>query len=284
MKYAKEKIIIGSAVILAITSILLLMSIVAVNAGHVGVHDLFGRVDDTEIQPGLHFKHPLASVNQMSVKTQEYTMSSEKGEGAKYRSDEISALTKEGLSVKLDMTVLFKLKPSDANNIYKTIGVNYVSVIVRPQIRTVIREVVANYEAKQLYSKDRQTVAIEIDEKLEPELTSRGIILERVLIRDISLPMQLVNSIEEKLVAEQDAERMIFILEQEQREAERKIIEAQGIKNSTEIVQQGLANSPEYLTYLWLQKLENHDSVVYLMEGNMGLPLFKDIDSIGREN
>jgi len=152
-------------------------------------------------------------------------------------------------------------------------------VIVRPQIRTIIREVVANFEAKQLYSEDRERVALEITEKLEPELKNRGIILESVLIRNIALPAQLVTSIEEKLVAEQDAERMTFVLRQEQKEAERKVIEAQGIKNSTMIVQEGLARAPEYLTYLWLQKLENHDSVVYVMEGDMGLPIFKNIDS-----
>ena len=72
---------------------------------------------------------------------------------------------------------------------------------------------------------------------------------------------------------------MTFVLRQEQKEAERKVIEAQGIKNSTMIVQEGLAKSPEYLTYLWLQKLENHDSVVYVMEGDMGLPIFKNIDT-----
>ncbi|RLF57256.1 MAG: prohibitin family protein [Thermoplasmata archaeon] len=259
--------------------LLTIASVTTVDAGHVGIHNLFGVVDDTELQPGLHFKNPFASVTKMSIKTQEYTMSNAQGEGAVYGSDVIPALTKEGLSVDLDMTVLYKLNPTEATRIYKEIGVDYIDVIVRPQIRTIIREVVANFEAKQLYSEDRQRVALEITEKLDPELTKRGIILERVLIRNIALPTQLVLSIEEKLVAEQAAERMTFVLRQEQKEAERKVIEAEGIRNSTMIVQEGLARSPEYLTYLWLQKLENHDSVVYVMEGNMGLPIFKNIDS-----
>ena len=258
--------------------VVLFLSIVTIPAGHVGVYNLFGVVDDTEWQPGLHFKNPLASVDKMSVKTQEYTMTFTKGEGAKHGSDVISSLTKEGLSVDLDMTILYRLNPTYASDVYQTIGKNYVGVIVRPQIRTVIREVVAKYEAKQLYSEDRQAVALEIAQELEPELLSRGIILERVLIRHIQLPAQLTTSIEDKLVAEQNAEKYVFVLQQEEREAERKIIEAQGIKNSTMIVQEGLASSPEYLTYLWLQKLENHESVVYVMEGNMGLPIFKNID------
>jgi len=258
--------------------VVLFLSIVTIPAGHVGVYNLFGVVDDTEWQPGLHFKNPLASVDKMSVKTQEYTMTFTKGEGAKHGSDVISSLTKEGLSVDLDMTILYRLNPTYASDVYQTIGKDYVGVIVRPQIRTVIREVVAKYEAKQLYSEDRQAVALEIAQELEPELLSRGIILERVLIRHIQLPAQLTTSIEDKLVAEQNAEKYVFVLQQEEREAERKIIEAQGIKNSTMIVQEGLASSPEYLTYLWLQKLENHESVVYVMEGNMGLPIFKNID------
>jgi len=270
----KEAQLITGVITIFIIVVGLLLCTVTIEAGHVGIYKMFGKVSDDELQPGLHFKNPLASITEMSVQTQEYTMTYTKGEGAKHGSDIISALTKEGLTVDLDMTILYKLKPSKASDVYQEIGIDYVNVIVRPQIRTIIREVVAKYEAKQLYSEERQAVAIEISEKLEPELDKRGIILESVLIRHIQLPAQLVNSIEQKLVAEQDAERMQFVLRKESQEAERKVIEATGIKDSTEIVQQGLANSPEYLTYVWLQKLENHESVVYVVEGNLGIPTF----------
>lgn len=264
--------VIAIVVIIALTMVAL--SIVAVDAGHVGIHDLWGNVDDTEMQPGLQLKHPFASVTKMSVKTQEYTMTYTHGEGAKKGSDVITALTQEGLTVGFDITVWHKLNPSEASDVYQTIGINYVDVIVRPQVRTVIRDVVARYEAKQLYSEDRETVALEIAKSLEPELATRGIILERVLLRNIHLPEQLTTSIEAKLVAEQDAERMQFVLQKEEQEAQRKVIEARGIKNSTTIVQEGLSRSPEYLTYLWLQKLENHESVVYVVEGSLGIPTF----------
>jgi len=271
-------ILVTFVVVIIIAVALLFTTIVTVKAGHVGVYNEFGVVSDIEMQPGLHFKAPWAGVEQMSVQTKEYTMTFTEGEGAVKGKDTISALTKEGLTVDLDITILYKLQPDRANVIYKTVGKSYVSVIVRPQIRTVIREVVAKYEAKQLYSEDREAVALEIFTKLEPELSSRGIILERVLLRHIQLPLQLTSSIEQKLVAEQEAERMQFVLQKEHQEAQRKIIEAGGIKNSTMIVQEGLAKAPEYLTYLWLQKLENHESVVYIMEGEMGLPIFKNID------
>lgn len=278
-KAKKESMIMISVVATVIIIGLLIFSFVVIDAGNVGVYNLFGVVDDQEYQPGLHFKNPLASVESMSIKTQEYTMTFTQGEGAVKGKDTISALTKEGLTVDLDITVLYKLSPAMASEIYKTIGIDYVGVIVRPQIRTIIREVVAKYEAKQLYSEDRQAVALEISTMLEPELLDRGVILERVLLRHIQLPAQLTDSIELKLVAEQEAERMEFILVKELQEAERKEIEAVGIKNATLIVQEGLSGSPEYLTYLWLQKLENHESVVYVMEGEMGLPIFKNIDS-----
>jgi len=262
----KRDIYIGiAAVIIVFGIILVAISAVTIPAGHVGLHDLFGQVSEQEMEPGLHFKNPLASVHKMSVKTQQDSMSG---------TDAITALTKEGLTVALDITVLYRLNPSQADVVYTTIGEEYVDVVVRPEIRTVIREMIANYEAKELYSEARQTIATEIAIDLEPELEKRNIILEKVLLRNIQLPSQLVDSIEQKLVAEQEAERMQFVLQKESQEANRKVIEAEGIKNSTLIVQEGLSRSPEYLTYLWLQKLENHESVVYVVEGSMGLPIF----------
>jgi len=265
----KEQILGVIAGLVFFSIVVLALSAVTIPAGHVGLHDLFGQVSETEMQPGLHFKNPLASVHKMSVKTEQYSMSG---------GDAISALTKEGLTVSLDLTVLYRLNPSSADEVFTTIGEEYVGVIVRPQIRTAIREMIANYDAKELYSEARETIATEIAVKLEPELGSRNIILEKVLLRNIQLPSQLVDSIEQKLVAEQEAERMEFVLQKESQESQRKVIEAEGIKDSTMIVQEGLSKSPEYLTYLWLQKLENHESVVYVVEGNMGLPMFtKDI-------
>jgi len=138
------------------------------------------------------------------VKTEQYSMSG---------GDAISALTKEGLTVSLDLTVLYRLNPGSADEVFTTNGEEYVGVIVRPQIRTAIREMIANYDAKELYSEARETIATEIAVKLEPELGSRNIILEKVLLRNIQLPSQLVDSIEQKLVAEQEAERMEFVLQ-----------------------------------------------------------------------
>ena len=258
-----------------IAGVILASSITIVPAGHVGVVDFFGQVSSEELKPGLQFKTPFASVHMMSIRTQEYTMSIATEEGEKYGDDSITALTKEGLTVALDITVLYRLKDTEADKIYTTIGENYISVIVRPQIRTAIREVIAKYEAKQLYSEERQKVAIEITEKLEPELERRGIILERVLLRNIKLPDSLTQKITEKLEAEQEAERMQFVLEREQQEAERKRIEAQGIADANRIISNSL--TPDYLRWYHIQMLPNYNSVIYIPVGDDGLPLFKNI-------
>ena len=277
-----ERIAIGRWIVAIISFfvilILLFSAVVTIPAGHVGVYDLFGVVDDSEYSPGLHLKNPLARVTTMSVKTQEYTMSWVSNEGAKTGIDVISALTKEGLSVDLDITILYRLNSVKASNVYKEIGTDYISVIVRPQIRTVIREVVAQYEAKQIYSQDRTVISQQIYDQLEPELSLRGIILERVLLRHVQLPTELTNAIEDKLKAEQMIEKKRFEVQTEIEEANRKIVEAEGIANATRIIKESLRASPEYLTYLWLQKLENHNSVVYVMDGEVGLPIFKNID------
>ena len=152
---------------LGIIVILLGTMITIVEAGHVGVYDLFGEVSEDEYQPGLHLKHPLANIIQMSTRTEEYTMSYTKGEGAKSESDIISALTKEGLTVDLDITVWYKLDPEAASDVYKTLGVGYVGVIVRPQIRTAIRDVVVRYEAKDIYGDKRQIAALEIFDEMK---------------------------------------------------------------------------------------------------------------------
>jgi len=266
-------------IVLIVLSFVFPTLIAIVPAGHVGVHDLFGQVEENERPAGLHFKNPFANIVPMSIKTQEYTMSQVVGEGAVYKSDIISALTKEGLTVDLDMTVLYRLTGYRAAEIYRTIGTDYVNVIVRPQIRTVIREVIAKYEAKQIYSKEREIIAEEIYVDLEPVLVERGIILERVLLRNVKLPADLTTAIEAKLTAEQEIEKKRFEKEREREEALRKVIEAEGIANATSIIQKSLSEAPEYLTWVWLQKLENHNSVVYVMEGEMGLPIFKNIDN-----
>ncbi|MBI2436152.1 MAG: hypothetical protein HYV41_00170 [Candidatus Magasanikbacteria bacterium] len=249
---------------------------VVVEAGQTGVRSFFGKVRDNELSSGFHLKNPLERIIKMSIRTQEYTMSVAQGEGQRQGADAISALTKEGLNVDLDITILYHLMEDKASDVYRDVGLDYNEIIIRPQIRSVIREVIAQYEAKDIYSEKRQEAAQKIFEILKSKLDPRGIELEDVLLRHVELPVNLANSIQQKLQAEQDSERYEFILQTEQKEAERKRIEAEGQRDSQQIITQGLTQN--YLNYLYIQSLKDREGTIYVpVNPNNGLPLFKNL-------
>ena len=198
------------------------------------------------------------------------------GEGKKYAADSIAALTKEGLNVDLDITVLYRLDEDKASDVYKTVGLDYDEKIIRPNVRTSIRDVVALYEAKDIYSDKREEAVNKITEKLSASLTNRGIILEDVLLRNIQLPTNLANTIQEKLQAEQEAQKYDFILEKEKKEKERKIIEAEGQRDAQQIINQSL--SQNYLYYLYINELKDRQGTIYVPTNtSTGMPLFRDL-------
>jgi len=253
-------------IFLGIIGLIVLMSCIAIiPAGHTGVVKLFGKVYDKELSSGIHLIFPLKTVTRMSIRTETYTMSGNTQEGEKKGDDAIEALTKEGLKVKIDVTVLYRLKEEKASDVYKELGENYAEKIIRPQIRSIIRETIATYEAKSVYSEKRAEVEKKIFENLSREINPRGIVIEKVLLRNVSLPAKLAKSIEEKLQAEQEAQRMQFVLEREKKEAERKIIEAQGMRKAQEIINKSL--TPAYLKWYSIQmmrELANSQNTTFL--------------------
>ncbi len=274
MNHLKNKFLTIILVILGIW--LFFASIVIVDAGETGVYSLFGRVKDSELRSGFHLVIPLARVTKMSIRTEEYTMSIAQGEGKKYNADAISALTKEGLSVDLDITVLYHLEEEKASDIYKNVGLTYEEKIIRPTIRTAIRDIIAQYEAKDIYSEKREEAAKKILGNLKQVLDARGLIAEEVLLRNVALPARLTTSIQEKLQAEQEAEKYDFILEKEKKEKERKIIEAEGQRDAQKIINQSL--STNYLYYLYISNLRDREGTVYVPTSpGTGMPLFRDI-------
>ncbi len=251
-------------------------SIVIVEAGQTGIYSLFGKVKDKELSSGFHLVIPLARVTMMSVRTEEYTMSIAYGEGKKTGADAIQALTKEGLSVDLDMTVLYRLKEDKASDVYKELGVFYDEKIIRPAIRTSIRDIVAVYEAKDIYSEKRQEAADKIKENLKLKIEERGIVIEDVLLRNVNLPDRLTQSIQEKLQAEQEAEKYEFLLQKEVKEKERKIIEAEGQRDAQKIINESL--STNYLYYLYINELKEKEGTVYVPTSpSTGMPMFRNI-------
>jgi len=267
---------IGIIVIAFIVIIVLIKSIVIIPAGHTGVYHLFGKVRDAEISSGIHLINPLATITKMDIRTLEYTMSIAYGEGKKAQADEIKALTKEGLTVDLDITVLYRLMEESSSEVYRTVGLEYEEIIIRPEIRSVIREVVAQYDAKDIYSDKRSEVAAMLQEILTSNIEKRGILVETVLLRNVNLPPQLTKSIEEKLTADQEAQKYDFYLLKEAKEADRKRIEAEGQRDAQRIINESL--TARYLEYLYLQGLKDRPGTIYVPTSpNNGLPMFRNI-------
>ena len=251
-------------------------SIVVIEAGETGVYSLFGKVRDTELRSGFHLVIPLAKVTKMSIRTEEYTMSIAQGEGVKYGADAITSLTKEGLSVDLDMTVLYRINEDKASDIYREVGLNYDEKIIRPTIRTSIRDIIAQYEAKDIYSEKREEASQKINEALSDDLEGRGIIIENVLLRNVALPVNLSQAIQEKLQAEQEAEKYDFILAKEKKEKERKVIEAEGQRDAQKIINESL--STNYLYYLYISDLKSREGTIYVPTNpSTGMPLFREL-------
>jgi regulator of protease activity HflC (stomatin/prohibitin superfamily) len=213
-----------------------------IDPGQVGVKTLFGKVEDTPIYSGLNIVNPLVEVTEYNVKTRAYTMSKVADEGAKPGDDAIEILTSDGLGVKIDLTVLYSLIPSKTPFIRSTIGndIDLETNIVRPETRTSIRNNAVYFDAVSLFSTKRAEFQNRIVKDLNEIFASRGIHLEKVLIRNITLPETVSKSIESKINAEQDAQKMQFVLQKERQEADRKRVEAQGIADYQKIISSGL--------------------------------------------
>ncbi len=206
--------------------VILFKAVVVIPAGHVGIKEFFGTVYADSLKAGIHVVNPLLTIHKMSIRTQQLT-------------EDAVVPSREGLAVNLDLSALFSLDPAAAPEVYKTIGLNYVTVIVVPAMRSVVRGATAEYEAKALYTAEREVLTNKMYDQLKPMLDKRGIRLEKVLLRSVKLPGILATAIEKKLEAEQQAEQMKFVLQRESQEAERKRIEAKGISDYNFAIKQG---------------------------------------------
>jgi prohibitin 1 len=233
-------------------------------AGHVGVVDFFGTVSETTLKAGINAVNPMAKVVKMSVQTQEIK-------------ETMDVPSKEGLTVQLEMSTLFHLDPEKAADVYKTVaGGDYVDVILVPQFRAVSRGVTAGYEARALYTSEREMLSQLIQKDLSMKVGPRGINVESTPLRRVGLPPDLTRAIEEKLRADQESQRMQFVLQKEKQEAERKRIEAGGIADFQRIVAQGI--SENLLRWKGIEATEKLSSsqnakIVIVGGGKTGLPL-----------
>ncbi|HEY8999727.1 MAG TPA: prohibitin family protein [Mucilaginibacter sp.] len=213
-----------------------------IGAGEVGVQTLFGKVQDNVLGSGLHIINPLVEVTNFETRTQNYTMSGVATEGQKEGDDAIRVLSSDGLEVTIDLSVLYNVNPSKAPFILQNIGINYEDKIVRPITRTAIRDNAVNYQAVDLYSTKRAEFQSRINQTITKSFEKNGLEVQSVLIRNISLPASVKASIESKIQAEQEAQKMQFVLQKERQEADRKRVEAQGIADYQKIISESLSD------------------------------------------
>ena len=255
--------LVGLGIAGLILIILLFASVAKVESGSVGVLTLFGRVTGEVLPEGIHLVNPFKENNQMSIRTQEIKESA-------------SVPSSEGLVMNLDTSLIYHVNPDKASEVYQKIGPNYVDVLIEPNLRAAIREATASHSANALYTGEREMVAKQIYDQLVTLLGQRGFTVESILLRDIQLPATLKTSIEAKQQAEQEALAMNFRLQKETQEAQRKRIEAAGIRDFQQIVAQGI--SPQLLEWKGIEATESlskspNTKIVVIGNSKNGLPL-----------
>ena len=244
--------------------IALAQGLTQIPAGHVGVIDFFGRVSEGTLKSGVNLVNPMARVIKMSVQTKEMR-------------EQMQVLSKEGLTIALEISLLYRLDADSAASVYRTIaGGNFEEVILVPQFRSISRAATASFQASALYSAEREQLAIQIQQELSKVVGPRGVIVESTPLRGVGLPPQLTEAIEQKQRADQESQRMEFILTKEKQEAERKRIEAQGIADFQRIVAAGI--SEQLLRWKGIEATlkiaeSNNSKVVVIGSGKDGLPI-----------
>jgi prohibitin 1 len=255
--------LIGLGIAAFLLVILFFSSITRVGTGHVGVLTLFGKVTGETLGEGIHVINPLKTNNEMSIQTQTIKESA-------------SVPSSEGLMMSLDTSLIYHLSPDRAADVFQHIGADYENVVVEPTLRSAIREATASHTANALYTGEREMVAKQITDQITTELNKRGISVENVLLRDIQLPATLKAAIEAKQQAEQESLAMNFRLQKETQEAQRKRIEAAGVRDFQQIVAQGI--TPSLLEWKGIEATENlakspNSKVVVIGNNKNGLPL-----------
>jgi len=252
-------------------------SVRQVDAGYVGVKTLFGKVQPQTLNSGLSFINPLMDVTNIDIRTLNYTMSGVHDEGTKAGDDAIKVLTADGLEVTIDLSVLYRVNPAETPKLITDIGVNFEDKIVRPITRTRIRDNSVYYDAVSLYSTKRDEFQSRIFKTIETDFKQRGLILENLLVRNITLPASVKSTIEQKINAEQEAQKMQFVLQKEKQEAERKRVEAQGISDYQRIINESLSDRQlQYEQIQAMKELAKSANSKIIVMPSKGAPLILD--------
>jgi len=251
-------------------------TIKVVEPGEVKVQVLFGKVQKRVLHSGLNFVNPLVTVHTMTVRTENYTMSATTYEGRIRGYDAIKALTSDGILLPMDITCLFHLIPEFAPEVYEKIGTKYEEKIIRPELKTVIREVISKHKMEEVYSSKRDTIAFNMREIAYNKLLKRGIYIEDILLRNVTLPKQVEDAINAKKTEQQNFQKMQYTLLKEAKEKERKIIEAEGIKKANQTIAEGLTEN--YLKWYQIDMMKKlidspNNTIIFIPMGQEIKPI-----------
>jgi len=256
--------IIATIILVVVVVIVGTSAIHIIEAGHVGVYDAFGKIDDNEVGPGIYFIAPWTNFHPMSVQTQQY----------EYK-DIRNTLTKEGVEVITDFSVVWHIEPNAASDIYKTVYGNYVDTLITPQFMGILRDEVKGWTAEDIYTGKASQIQRDIEARLYAKMKDRGIIIESVLLRGARFSPEVTASIDSKLTEKQKAEQMVFKVQTAERQREITLIEADAQAQRNERIARSL--TPELNTYLLIQALKENPNVIYMSlpgsENGQGLGL-----------
>jgi len=222
-----------------------------------------GTVTDQYYNEGFHLLAPWNRMYVYNVRTQE-------------EKETMEALSKNGLTIQMEMSVRYRPEQQALGKLHQTIGLDYRNIVVMPEVRSSARNVIGRYDPEELYSTKRDVIQEEIFTDVQTRLATKNIFLDAILIRGIELPVNIKEAIEKKLRQEQESKEYEFRIQKEEKEAQRKRIEATGIKDFQDIVSDGI--SDKLLRWkgieatLELSKSTNA-KVVIIGQGDDGLPL-----------
>ncbi len=259
---------VGFILILVFAGMFVMQGLKIINAGEVGVQIVFGKVQKHVLMEGINFKNPFADVSHFTIRLKEYTMSSTRGEGNIHGDDSITALTRDNLEIKIDVSIWYALDPTKAADIYRSIAkddLTFMNSIVRPAIRTAIRDVTAELtfteiiEAREKFTKD-------IYSSFQTITDNKGVIGDKVLVRNVTPPPTVKGAIEKKLMQQQELAAKEYELDKMRKDAEIRRVEAQGIADAQAIIQKKL--TPLYVQYLAIEsykELADSDNTTFVI-------------------
>ncbi len=247
-------------------SFALLTSCAVVKQGEVGVKRTLGKYSNTPYTEGLRIYNPFVStIVKVPVQTQNLEV-------------ELVIPSKEGLNIRSEVSILYQLMQRQTPTLLREIGQNYERKIILPVFRSAVSDVSSRFLAKDMHTSERATIEVAIKDQMMKLLDGKGIEIEAVLLKSIQLPASLARAIEMKLEAEQQAERMRFVLDEEKREAERKRIQAEGVRDAQAIISEGL--TPMLLQYksieTFLELAKSPNAKVIISDGSTPLPMILD--------